>query len=213
MICRGGWYCSRPYKSTICCHPFIGAAGKTAPTEGYQPPLETFFYVVEYPACEPPQGYFVIVSKSLVEYDQVPKYLFPFHRQSWKGGKHHSYDRLVEDVLRMIKIAGTMCDEVKYKTYGRLAMRYYCNQRNNILTGPPEQCMLLILHYRITWLEKPFLPATQTEKIVHSCHIVKGLLTGFLYCTPAAMTHSEPHEIWYNLSPNRSIFLSSRWDI
>ena len=46
MICRGGWYCSRPYKSAICSHPLIGAAGKTAPRNGYQPPLKTVFYVV-----------------------------------------------------------------------------------------------------------------------------------------------------------------------
>jgi len=75
MIRRGGWYCSRPYKSicrggwcsqtspinrfvgaadntsrsyksTICSHSFIGAAGKTAPTNGYQPPLKKVFYVV-----------------------------------------------------------------------------------------------------------------------------------------------------------------------
>jgi len=45
LICRGGSISSRPYKS-ICSHPFIGATGKTAPTEGYQPPLKNVFYVV-----------------------------------------------------------------------------------------------------------------------------------------------------------------------
>ena len=37
---------SRPYKSAICSQLFIGTAGKTAPTEGYQPSLKKIFYVV-----------------------------------------------------------------------------------------------------------------------------------------------------------------------
>ena len=35
-----------PYKSVICSHPFVGAAGKTAPTKGYKPPLKNDSIVV-----------------------------------------------------------------------------------------------------------------------------------------------------------------------
>jgi len=46
MYCRGGSRLNRPYKYMICRDPCVGAAGQTAPTNGLQPPLKTFFDVV-----------------------------------------------------------------------------------------------------------------------------------------------------------------------
>ena len=44
-ICRGGLG-TAPYKCMICRDSWVGAAGQTAPTNGYEPPLKIYSVVV-----------------------------------------------------------------------------------------------------------------------------------------------------------------------
>ena len=44
--CRGGSRLNRPYKCMICRDGLVGAAGQTAPTKDYDPPLKNVSVVV-----------------------------------------------------------------------------------------------------------------------------------------------------------------------